>query len=92
MGRKRYATVRGNPWSKNDTLADAVGRYLPENYKVTGTLTVDDGVNVGAVRVAGSDVAGWTLDGYVLPRLASGMYYGVEVEGCGCDLGEKRCQ
>jgi hypothetical protein len=29
--------------------------------------------------IAGRDVAGWTLDDYVIPRLASGMYYAEEV-------------
>lgn len=31
------------------------------------------------VIIKGKDVAGWTLDGYVLPRLASGLYFGEEL-------------
>jgi hypothetical protein len=31
------------------------------------------------VIIAGTDYAGWTLDGYVLPRLASGLMFGEEV-------------
>ena len=30
--------------------------------------------------IAGEDRAGWTLDDYVLPRLASGGYIGVEID------------
>lgn len=53
--------------------------YLPSNYRVVGfgggrmgheDLTFTD--------IEGEDVAGWTLDGYVLPRLASGLYFGKE--------------
>ena len=29
--------------------------------------------------VGGYDVAGWTLGGYVLPRLASGLHFGCEL-------------
>jgi hypothetical protein len=35
--------------------------------------------NVVQVLIGGRDESGWTLDGYVLPRLASGMYYGSEI-------------
>jgi hypothetical protein len=40
--------------------------YLPANYQVIHT---DD----YSVMIAGQDHAGWTLDGYVIPRLASGL-------------------
>lgn len=58
----RYAVVIGDP--------ERVGAYLPGNYKVVGTFS-----NKGRVYsvVAGFDNAGWTLDGYVLPRLMSGV-------------------
>jgi hypothetical protein len=45
-----------------------VGAYLPENYSVTGGTD-------GEVIVEGKDDAGWTAEGYVIPRLASGMMY-----------------
>jgi hypothetical protein len=57
-----------------DSIAQ-VAAYLPANYRVaeaswnTGTLRV---------RIAGRDDAGWTLDGYVLPRLASGLIFPVQ--------------
>lgn len=51
--------------------ADTVRQYLPGNYHVlshTDTETV----------IGGRDNAGWTLEDYVLPRLASGLYHGEE--------------
>lgn len=47
---------------------EAIERYMPDNYWVR-----PDGV------IEGEDHAGWTLDGYVLPRLASGLYFFEEV-------------
>jgi hypothetical protein len=44
---------------------ERVEPYLPMNY------------SVGCV-IAGYDHAGWTLDDYVLPRLASGLIMGEE--------------
>ena len=49
-----------------------VAAYMPHNYVVTG-MTSDE------VSIAGHDVAGWTLDDYVIPRLASGMITAREV-------------
>jgi hypothetical protein len=51
---------------------ETVERYLPRNY--TATLQDD-----GSIRIEGYDQDGWTLDGYVIPRLASGMIYAREV-------------
>ncbi|MHB1525007.1 MAG: hypothetical protein ACYCZN_01785 [Candidatus Dormibacteria bacterium] len=54
------------------TDAETVARYLPANYQVvTGESEV--------ITIAGEDVAGWTLDGYVIPRLASGLIFASEV-------------
>jgi len=49
-------------------LADreTVERYLPENYRVMA----DQGEHL---VVEGHDSHGWTAEGYVLPRLASGL-------------------
>ena len=30
--------------------------------------------------IGGRDVAGWTLDAYVIPRLASGLYFATEID------------
>jgi hypothetical protein len=65
MKPTRYAKVKGPD--------HAIRAYLPENYKVVA-------VHEDHVLIAGQDNAGWTLDGYVLPRLASGLYFGEEVE------------
>jgi hypothetical protein len=46
---------------------DAIRRYLPENYHAS-TWGLD-------VMLFGEDVAGWTLEDYVIPRLWSGMYF-----------------
>jgi hypothetical protein len=53
--------------------AHTAERYLPGNYAV---VSIGDD---GSVLIAGEDRAGWTLDDYVLPRLASGLYHGREV-------------
>jgi hypothetical protein len=52
---------------------DTLKRYLPANYVFVG-----EGPD-GAL-LAGRDVAGWTLDDYVIPRLASGLHFAREVE------------
>ena len=55
-----------------DASDETIKRYLPDNYTVVGTY--DD-----CVLIAGHDHLGWTLDGYVLPRLASGLHFGTEI-------------
>lgn len=37
------------------------------------------GENTIAVLIGGVDKAGWTLDDYVIPRLASGLHFAKEV-------------
>lgn len=62
--RKRTATIRsGN--------AEAIARYLPSNYEVVSSTETE-------TLIEGHDDSGWTLDGFVLPRLASGLYFGSE--------------
>lgn len=65
MKNVRYATVKGN--------LDTIRNYLPSNYSAAQR-------HDGSVLIFGVDSAGWTLDGYVIPRLASGMYYAKELE------------
>ena len=50
----------------------AVAAYLPSRYNV-----VD--VKDGKTYIEGEDFHGWTLDGYVIPRLGSGWYHCEEV-------------
>jgi hypothetical protein len=47
-----------------------VSRFLPSNYKVVGDTGAPDHFTI----IEGEDYAGWTLDDYVIPRLASGLY------------------
>lgn len=61
----RYALIR-------NSNEQEVAAYLPSNYKVLGTEGDD-------VLIGGQDNAGWTLDDYVLPRLASGLRFGQEL-------------
>jgi hypothetical protein len=71
----RYAIVYGNG-------ADRVAAYLPRNYRVIhDTLLIDpDGSSRNVVVIEGQDDAGWTLDGYVIPRLASGLISATEID------------
>ena len=49
-----------------------VEQYLPSNYEAK---EVD-----GLIVIGGTDRAGWTLDGYVIPRLQSGLIVAVEMQ------------
>lgn len=60
----RRAVIHASP--------ETVKAYLPANYEVVAS----DGETV---TIEGQDNAGWTLDGYVLPRLGSGLIFGEEV-------------
>lgn len=63
----RFASIK----NKRVNLG-TVQRYLPENYKAIG------GPN--GILIFGNDSAGWTLDDYVIPRLASGLIVAKEVK------------
>ena len=82
---KRYAIVK-NARSRSEAEA-----YLPDNYKVIHEYESSDGweyksgdpgaklrTHTGFV-IEGEDVAGWTLDDYVIPRYASGLIYATEI-------------
>lgn len=64
MSNTRQAVV---PFGMSGTV-ETIERYLPGNYRVVGVL------------IEGEDNCGWTLDEYVLPRLASGLYFGREID------------
>ena len=55
---------------------ETVARYLPSNYEVVGEYT---SVLGDAIVIEGEDRQGWTLDDYVIPRLASGLIFAAEV-------------
>lgn len=56
-----------------DRTASQVQPYMPANYEASS-------LHDGTVIISGHDNAGWTLDGYVIPRLASGMIIAVELQ------------
>jgi hypothetical protein len=76
----RYAIVR-NARSRSEAEA-----YLPDNYRVIHEHPDHEQVysqqrNSRPVFViAGEDNAGWTLDGYVIPRYASGLIFAEEID------------
>lgn len=79
----RYAIV------KNARTRREAEAYLPDNYRVihdhlTRTRGTAGGVVGGRVVhelvIAGEDVAGWTLDTYVIPRYASGLIACEEID------------
>lgn len=72
---KRYALL--HPACRSD-LRD-VQDYLPSNY--TATLVVRFYCkNDPDIVIMGHDRDGWTLDGYVLPRLGSALIAAYEVD------------
>ena len=58
----RLATVK-----QSRVSLEQVRNYLPQNYKAYLDPFSDE------IVINGVDRAGWTLDGYVIPRLASGL-------------------
>ena len=71
----RYAIVKGS-----GITLEKIARYMPGNYEAVEFKN-------DAVLIRGEDNAGWTLDEYVLPRLASGLYFGKEVSELEIDEG-----
>lgn len=81
MSIKRYAIVRGL-----GVGPEKVAVYLPSNYRVIWSGKTDwhksgvsgqwkqvPGMEDDVVVIGGRDDHGWSLDKYVLPRLASGL-------------------
>lgn len=68
----RFATVT------NARDAKQLWAYLPSNYVIVGGDLGEPGKP--AYVIAGVDEAGWTLDGYVIPRLASGLIFATEID------------
>ena len=63
----RTAIVTGGLKADLNTVSD----YLPPNYTAAQLGEV--------VVIVGKDDHGWTLDGYVIPRLGSGLIVAKEV-------------
>ena len=70
--KKRRARVSNSPGA---TL-EQVRHYLPANYEARDLPNYG---REGTIVIEGYDRAGWTLDGYVIPRLASGLIVATEV-------------
>ena len=72
--RKRQAIVRYT--SPSAGQLNTVRNYLPSNFTAcesSGTIHGD------CILIEGFDRAGWTLDAYVIPRLASGLIVAKEI-------------
>lgn len=72
----RYAIVR-NARSRQEAEA-----YLPSNYKVIYD-SIDPDLRKPVQQtfvIAGEDDHGWTLDGYIVPRYASGLIWVEEID------------
>lgn len=70
----RHAIVQGR-----DLTPEQLERYLPGNYRISAELPTPDS-RTKAFMIEGQDDSGWTLSGYVIPRLASGLIGCQEVE------------
>ncbi len=51
---------------------ETIKRYMPDNYHASQ-------LEGGEIFIVGEDVAGWTLDHYIIPRLASGLIFAHEI-------------
>lgn len=78
----RYALVDIPRYDDIAARVQLVGSYLPDNYECKYVLVPsDDPTQPSAhyVLIYGRDWRGWTLDRYVIPRLASGLIVAKEV-------------
>ena len=78
LQRERVAVVLDDAISE-----EHVQNYLPQGYtaKIEYLPGNQAGKTSNAMRIVirGYDIAGWTLDDYVIPRLASGLIVATEV-------------
>lgn len=79
MTQTREVLIRTDP-----SNVEVIARHLPNNYTIVGA-------DSEGVTIRGIDHYGWTLDGYVLPRLASGMFYGEELPHVSGDCSDMSC-
>ena len=83
----RYAEIEFSSWSTKNLTDEqysaevkTVQAYMPRGWFATlRTRGNDDGTTRQVISVTGRNNAGWTLDDYVIPRLASGNYFAKEV-------------
>jgi len=55
----------------------AVQAYMPDNY---GAVEVNNDFGTSEILIVGYDVSGWSLDAYVIPRLACGLIWAKELK------------
>lgn len=65
--KSRTATITFRTGTEAHAELARVERYLPENFFAY--------VSAERIVITGEDAAGWTMEGYVIPRLASGMIF-----------------
>ena len=68
MSDVKWAVIEGPP--------STIQAYLPKNYKVVGFYESDTTIHT-FIEGKDGDSGSWTLDGYVRPRLESGLYFGL---------------
>jgi hypothetical protein len=54
-----------------DSTLEQIERYLPSNYEAR---------EVTLIVIEGTDNAGWTMEDYVIPRLASGLHFATRTD------------
>lgn len=65
---------------KNADNQRQVEAYLPDNYRVVRQCAMQTAKDPIMFIIEGEDRMGWTLDDYVIPRLASGLIFAMEVD------------
>ena len=75
-------TLEPLDFNEAHSLLERVRAYMPSNYEAF--LSTANNLTFKVV-ISGEDSAGWTLDGYVLPRLASGNMYATETTSAVAD-------
>ncbi len=60
---------------------EQVEAYMPENYTVSAhyVRAINAAKHGDVLIITGEDKGGWTLDEYVIPRLASGLIFATEI-------------
>ena len=74
------AIVRGKPGFGAKSLSEAIAPYLPRGWQVLVDTEIDTTMDGGSVLIEGEEYAGWTFDGYLQPRLASGLYFAERID------------
>ena len=74
MSEMKYVLVNAASGTREE-----VAKYLPTNFRLIGITFPSDYYPEGEYIVVGKNVAGWTVNEYVIPRLGSGLIAAREV-------------